>query len=49
MTKYDLVLYGATGFTGKLVANYLASHQTGHAFRLEPNIYRSEATRAFHY
>jgi hypothetical protein len=26
MTKYDLVLYGATGFTGKLVANYLASH-----------------------
>ena len=21
--KYDLVLYGATGFTGKLVAHYL--------------------------
>jgi short subunit dehydrogenase-like uncharacterized protein len=26
MAKYDVVLYGATGFTGKLVANYLASH-----------------------
>lgn len=26
MAKFDLVLYGATGFTGKLVANYLARH-----------------------
>ena len=26
MAKYDLVLYGATGFIGKLVASYLASH-----------------------
>jgi short subunit dehydrogenase-like uncharacterized protein len=25
--KYDIVLYGATGFTGGLVAEYLASHQ----------------------
>jgi integrase len=32
MTKYDLVLYGATGFTGKLVANYLASHPSGGHF-----------------
>ena len=23
---YDLVLFGATGFTGKLVAEYLAKH-----------------------
>ncbi len=26
MTSYDIVLYGATGFTGRLVAAYLASH-----------------------
>ena len=25
MTDYDLVVYGATGFTGKLVAEYLAN------------------------
>ena len=24
--NYDVVLFGATGFTGKLVAEYLASH-----------------------
>lgn len=32
MARYDLVLYGATGFTGKLVANYLASHPAGDRF-----------------
>jgi short subunit dehydrogenase-like uncharacterized protein len=32
MAKYDLVLYGATGFTGKLVANYLARHPSGDQF-----------------
>lgn len=26
MTDFDLVVYGATGFTGKLVAEYLAQH-----------------------
>jgi short subunit dehydrogenase-like uncharacterized protein len=26
---YDVVLFGATGFTGKLVAEYLAQHHTG--------------------
>ena len=25
MADYDLVVYGATGFTGRLVAEYLAS------------------------
>ena len=25
-TSYDLVLFGATGFTGSLVAEYLAAH-----------------------
>lgn len=30
MTRpYDIVLFGATGFTGKLVAEYLAKHTTG--------------------
>ena len=32
MAKYDLVLYGATGFIGKLVANYLASCSSGGQF-----------------
>src|SRR6266403_6198545 len=27
--KFDIVVYGATGFTGQLVAEYLASHYTG--------------------
>ncbi len=29
--KFDLVVYGATGFTGQLVAEYLASHYRGDA------------------
>ncbi len=28
---YDLVIYGATGFTGRLVAEYLAHHYADHA------------------
>jgi len=28
-SKYDIVVYGATGFTGQLVAEYLASHYRG--------------------
>jgi short subunit dehydrogenase-like uncharacterized protein len=28
-SKFDIVLYGATGFTGQLVAEYLARHYTG--------------------
>jgi len=28
-SKFDIVVYGATGFTGKLVAEYLAAHYTG--------------------
>jgi short subunit dehydrogenase-like uncharacterized protein len=24
--KFDIVVYGATGFTGQLVAEYLAAH-----------------------
>jgi short subunit dehydrogenase-like uncharacterized protein len=27
--KFDIVVYGATGFTGQLVAEYLATHYTG--------------------
>src|SRR6266404_4474420 len=27
--KFDIVVYGATGFTGQLVAEYLAAHFTG--------------------
>ncbi len=27
--KFDIVVYGATGFTGQLVAEYLAGHYTG--------------------
>ena len=30
-SKFDIVVYGATGFTGQLVAEYLASHYTGKA------------------
>ena len=30
-SKFDIVVYGATGFTGQLVAEYLASHHTGKA------------------
>lgn len=30
-SKFDLVVYGATGFTGQLVAEYLASHYRGDA------------------
>jgi short subunit dehydrogenase-like uncharacterized protein len=29
--EFDIVVYGATGFTGKLVAEYLASHYKGDA------------------
>ena len=32
MAKYDLILYGATGFTGSLVANYLARHPSAGRF-----------------
>jgi short subunit dehydrogenase-like uncharacterized protein len=28
MKKFDIVIYGATGFTGQLVAEYLAAHYT---------------------
>lgn len=28
-SKFDMVVYGATGFTGQLVAEYLAAHYTG--------------------
>jgi len=28
-SKFDIVVYGASGFTGKLVAEYLAAHYTG--------------------
>jgi short subunit dehydrogenase-like uncharacterized protein len=28
-SKFDIVVYGATGFTGQLVAEYLAGHYTG--------------------
>ena len=27
--KFDIVVYGATGFTGQLIAEYLAAHYTG--------------------
>ncbi len=30
-SKFDIVVYGATGFTGKLVAEYLAAHYKGDA------------------
>jgi len=28
-SKFDIVVYGATGFTGRLIAEYLAAHYTG--------------------
>src|ERR1700742_3367920 len=28
-SKFDIVVYGATGFTGQLVAEYLATHYKG--------------------
>ena len=30
-SKFDIVVYGATGFTGQLVAEYLAEHYKGDA------------------
>jgi short subunit dehydrogenase-like uncharacterized protein len=30
-SKFDIIVYGATGFTGQLVAEYLASHYAGNA------------------
>src|ERR1700694_4928154 len=30
-SKFDIIVYGATGFTGQLVAEYLAAHYTGKA------------------
>ena len=27
MKKYDLVIFGATGFTGKLICDYLLNHK----------------------
>lgn len=32
MAKHDVILYGATRFTGKLVSDYLASHPSGGDF-----------------
>ena len=29
-SKFDIVVYGATGFTGQLVAEYLAAHYSDH-------------------
>jgi short subunit dehydrogenase-like uncharacterized protein len=28
-SKFDIIVYGATGFTGQLIAEYLAAHYTG--------------------
>src|SRR5229473_3990788 len=28
-SKFDIIIYGATGFTGQLVAEYLAAHYRG--------------------
>src|SRR3981081_2355654 len=28
-SKFDIIVYGATGFTGQLVAEYLAAHYAG--------------------
>src|SRR3954453_15457281 len=28
-SRFDIIVYGATGFTGQLVAEYLAQHYTG--------------------
>jgi short subunit dehydrogenase-like uncharacterized protein len=28
-SKFDIIVYGSTGFTGQLVAEYLAAHYTG--------------------
>jgi len=28
-SKFDIVVYGATGFTGQLIAEYLAVHYGG--------------------
>jgi len=33
MTAHDIVLYGATGFAGQLVAKYLARHPLGSVLR----------------
>src|SRR5882672_11415628 len=30
-SKFDIVVYGATGFTGQLIAEYLAAHYQGDA------------------
>src|SRR5580693_5662434 len=30
-SKFDIIVYGATGFTGQLVAEYLASHYAGNS------------------
>src|SRR6185436_14044089 len=30
-SKFDIVVYGATGFTGQLIAEYLAAHYKGDA------------------
>ena len=32
-SKFDIVIYGATGFTGQLVAEYIAAHYKGDALR----------------
>ena len=32
MATYDIVLHGATGFVGQLVADYLARHPEGRRF-----------------
>ena len=32
MAAYDIVLHGATGFVGQLIADYLAGHPEGHRF-----------------
>ena len=29
MKTFDIVVYGATGFTGQLIAEYLAAHYRG--------------------
>ena len=27
MKKYDIIIFGATGFTGKLICDYLLNHK----------------------
>ena len=47
--KYDIIIYGATGFTGKLICDYIYNHKENKLINLDniPKTLESEILNSF--